>query len=564
MKSSTELTRAIIYARVSSDAQRDNYSVPVQLENCLTYAEEKGYVVVGHTHVDLVTGKDVPVTTPGAIAAYVDDHTSMELNRPGLNLAIEFVAREGADVVVVYVLDRFARDSFIRRTLEFEFEKLGAKVEYVLGDYSDEYIGETRKDLDDLVAKIENRNRARRVRDGRLKKAKIGKYVGSRAQYGYKLSKSTASGLEIVQGYADVVKKIFKLFVQDNTSVRTIVSTLNDDNIPSPRGRKWGHSSVTRILKYEGYTGVHYYNKMKVQRTLAGKVVTKRDRSEWVQMTIPIIISRYLFKLAQKRLAENKKHKRHRTKKGRFYLLQGMVFCSRCNRPYVAQTKLAGRNKNIRPTFTYRHRLTEGHCCNKSFATRSIEIPVWNKVTEVILEPQKLLEGYEKSLKNHQQSLGLRQTYLQTLHNEKEKLILKKKALLNSYLDPDIGLTKEEYLSAKVELENTEIDTFTQIRELEEELASIPTLADLKTFEAFTAGIREFIKGEKEPLPFEKRRLFTLMNIKVWIDPDDGTVEITGSFHQADDDSNLSSGLFRSSKLCEPAAATSMALLTSS
>ncbi|MCL4267063.1 MAG: recombinase family protein [Anaerolineae bacterium] len=542
MSNSTELTRAIIYARVSTDAQRDNYSVPVQIENAINYAEKRNYLLVGQKYVDPATGKDVPEGTPDAIAAYVDDHTSMEIKRPGLSQAMAYVAKEGVDVVIVYVLDRFARDSFIRQTLEFEFNKLGARVEYVLGDYEDEHIGETRKDLDDLVAKIENRNRARRVTEGRLKKAKSGLYVGGHPQYGYKLNKSSPGGLEIVTEQADVVIRIFNSFVHNRASIRAIVVSLNQDNIPSPSGKKWGRSTISRILNYEGYTGVYYYNKKKAQRSLTGKIVMPRERNKWIQIEIPPIISRYLFNLAQRRLADNKDHRRRQTKRGRFYLLQGMIFCTRCLKPYVAQTRQAGRGKSVRPSLTYRHRLKEGHCSNKTIAAQTIEIPVWHKVSQLILEPQILLDGYEKSLEQYQQGLGYHRQHLQTLHAEKEKASLKKQALLNSYLDPEIGLTKEEYLITKSQLENTENDILARIQELEGELASIPTPADLETFEAFTSEIREFILGDVEPLPFEKRRLFALMNIKVWIDPDGGAIEITGSFHRTGDDSNLDRG----------------------
>ncbi|MCL4872196.1 MAG: recombinase family protein, partial [Anaerolineae bacterium] len=546
MNSATKLTRAMIYARVSTDAQRDNYSVPVQIEQAVNYAEERNYVIVGQKFVDPVTGKDLPEGTPGAIAAYVDDHTSMEIRRPGLTQAMAFVAKEKVDVVIVYVLDRFARDSFIRQTLEFEFNKLGARVEYVLGDYDDEYMGETRKDLDDLVAKIENRNRTRRVTEGRLKKAKSGYYVGGHPQYGYKVNKSSSGGLEVIPDRAAVVLRIFNSFVLERESIRTIVASLNQDNIPSPTGKKWGRSTVSRILKYEGYTGVYYYNKRKTKRGLTGRITIPRERNHWIQIEIPPIVSPYLFNLAQKKLAENKEHRRRQTKRGRFYLLQGMIFCARCNKPYVAQTRQAGRGKNVRPSLTYRHRLKEGHCSNKTIAAQMIEIPVWGRVSKLILEPKILIEGYEKSLEQHEQGLGFRRQFLQTLHAEKEKANQKREALLNTYLDPEIRLTKEEYLAAKYQLENAENDLLLRIQELEEELASIPTPADLETFEAFTSEIREFIMGDIEPLPFEKRRLLELMNIKVWIDPEGGKIEITGSFHRPGNDSNVEGGFSNS------------------
>ena len=109
--------RAVIYARVSTDLQRENYSVPTQVQECLKYARTRGYVVVGNRYVDSTSGKDVQ-EAKSAIPAYVDDYTSRELSRPGLDVVLEFLEEVGFDVVIVYSLDRLARDPYIRQTLE--------------------------------------------------------------------------------------------------------------------------------------------------------------------------------------------------------------------------------------------------------------------------------------------------------------------------------------------------------------------------------------------------------------------------------------------------------------
>jgi len=84
-------TRAVIYARVSTDMQRDNFSIPSQVASTLEYAKQKGYAVVGDRYVDSITGFDTP-SDEGSVPAYVDDYTSRELSRPGLDAAFEFLA----------------------------------------------------------------------------------------------------------------------------------------------------------------------------------------------------------------------------------------------------------------------------------------------------------------------------------------------------------------------------------------------------------------------------------------------------------------------------------------
>ena len=101
--------RAIIYARVSTDSQRENYSIPTQLSVCRKYGQQHGYAFVGDSFVDPITGLDT-TERPDAVPAYVDDYTSRELSRPGLNRALAFLEKVGGDVMLVLAVDRLARD----------------------------------------------------------------------------------------------------------------------------------------------------------------------------------------------------------------------------------------------------------------------------------------------------------------------------------------------------------------------------------------------------------------------------------------------------------------------
>ena len=55
--------RAAIYARVSTDMQRDNFSIPSQVAECMKYVESKRYILVGNQYVDLGNGRDVAPET---------------------------------------------------------------------------------------------------------------------------------------------------------------------------------------------------------------------------------------------------------------------------------------------------------------------------------------------------------------------------------------------------------------------------------------------------------------------------------------------------------------------
>jgi len=111
-----------------------------------------------------------------SIPAYVDDYSCREMNRPSLDAALTYLEEVGFEVVVVHSIDRLARDPYIRQTLEMEFFRRSAKVEFALGNYDDSPEGEVRKDIDATFAKWENAKRVEPCNAGSVVKPK--KLVG--------------------------------------------------------------------------------------------------------------------------------------------------------------------------------------------------------------------------------------------------------------------------------------------------------------------------------------------------------------------------------------------------
>jgi site-specific DNA recombinase len=231
----TMTKRAILYARVSTDDQRGNYSIPTQVDECLQYIKKKGYSLVGNHYIDPATGRDV--TTADGIRAFVDDYSSREISRPGLNAALDYLESVGFDIVVVHALDRLARDPYVRQTLEMEFNRHDARVEYVLGNYEETPEGEVRKDLDATFAKWENARRVERSKRGKRGKAESGLFVGGRPPFGYRIDRQADGGLAIDDEQAAVVQRIFNLYVHDRQSIRGIVNILTAEEVKNQSGK---------------------------------------------------------------------------------------------------------------------------------------------------------------------------------------------------------------------------------------------------------------------------------------------------------------------------------------
>src|SRR5215472_16782093 len=107
--------RVIIYCRVSTSGQEENYSLPTQEDACRTYAGERDWEI---------------------IAVYREQHTGAELwERPKLTELRELVRAGGVDVVLAYSLDRLSRKETHIAIIAEEVERAGAMLAFVTEDF---------------------------------------------------------------------------------------------------------------------------------------------------------------------------------------------------------------------------------------------------------------------------------------------------------------------------------------------------------------------------------------------------------------------------------------------
>ena len=97
----------MIYARYSSDSQNES-SVEGQLRECKEYAEKQGYTVLT-TYID------------HALSAKTDD-------RPEFQKMIRDSAKKQFDIVLIWKLDRFARNRFDSATYRAILKRNGVNV----------------------------------------------------------------------------------------------------------------------------------------------------------------------------------------------------------------------------------------------------------------------------------------------------------------------------------------------------------------------------------------------------------------------------------------------------
>lgn len=517
--------RAVIYSRVSTDDQRSNFSIPTQIAECVKYCEKRGFSIVGNSYVDKQTGLDAP-KGENTIPAYVDDFSSRELNRPGLDAAISYLEDYGFDVVVVHSIDRLARDPFIRQTLEREFLRRNAKVEFALGNYEDTPEGEVRKDMDATFAKWENAKRVERCNRGKRGKAEKGLFVGGRTPYAYILDIDGEGGVQIVPEQAKVVELIYHLYAEKNYSFRKIRDELKKRGIPSYTGKpEWQLSAIRNVLTNTAYKGYVYYNKSLCHSNSNREF---REKHEWIKIEIPRIIDDALFQIVQERIQDKKEAYRRLPK--HFYLLSGMLRCKECGKPYRANYKNDRPKEHRKAYRSYRHRRSEGQCMDKEITAVRLENLVWKEVSAMLEDEERLKRAYEQAKQQdhaaHARSRALLEEYYRSLSKLEQQLI----NLDRMYTDPDINMKKSAYLLQKDQLEKDKKEALEKIEKIEKLPSNLPTEGEFEDLLEFSKKVRAKIANEDwDPTPQSKRRLLEMLHVKVVLSKD-GTGRVEGWF----------------------------------
>ena len=226
-------------------------------------------------------------------------------------------------------------------------------------------------------------------------------------------------------------------------------------------------------------------------------------------------------------LEDNQSQKR--TTPTRFYLLSGMVICENCGRPYMSQTKKAGRHRRANDAQSYRHRAIEGHCINRTVSARVLEPIVWDEVIGILLDPDRLRKGYYASIEQQQTTIATQKSHLETLQKGLFKLEKERQNLTALYIDPEIKMTKTEYLEQRVRIDDQIKAVVEDIASTEAELASVPVPIEFESLEKFASKVREKLTCGYDPTPEEKRHILELLHIKVHLGLD-GSIRLDGWF----------------------------------
>lgn len=218
-----------IYARQSVD-KKDSVSIETQLTLCGRYAGE------------------------GVLIFQDRGFSGKNTNRPDFQRLMELVESGQVQKIIVYRLDRFSRSIADFGQVWDRLEKHGVEFQSVTENFdTSSPMGRAMLNIVLVFAQLERETIAERVRDNYLHRFSLGAWPGGPAPYGFSLTKVTdGMGRQIpslkADQHAETVRRIFSLYAQEGSSLRSVARSLNAEAVPGPRRGLWDNVTLSRIL----------------------------------------------------------------------------------------------------------------------------------------------------------------------------------------------------------------------------------------------------------------------------------------------------------------------------
>lgn len=445
IKSRGRIPRAALYARFSSDNQREE-SIEAQLRAMHEYCARNGAAIVEEF-------------CDRARSATTDDRPEF------LNMIA--ASREGKfDIVLVHKLDRFSRNRYDSAYYKRELRKNNVTLMSVLENLDDSPESIILESVLEGMSEYYSKNLGREVMKGMKESARQCRYTGGHVPYGFKVNKETYR-FEIEEKEAEAVRMIFQ-GVCDGLGYAEIIDKLNYLGYRNKAGRPFVKNSITEMLRNEKYRGVYIFNRAAARSatgTRNNHLSKHEDEMIRIEGGMPRIVDdETFFKVS--RIIKNRSHRAANLTAKETYLLTGKVVCGHCGSAFTGNCSYSGSNKRKRVTYKCGAKSKRGElrCDVKDVNRDYLEQFVVEQISEIIFSEERIpeiLEGYEESI-----------------------------ASLNLKTDSAMNILREQQRSTQQKIDNI-ISVIAQ--------SGSPTLlTTLDRLEAELAGINEKIEAHEQ------------------------------------------------------------------
>ena len=377
---SQEKTKVYIYTRVSTTMQIDGYSLDAQKARMKAYADFNDYQIVGEYEDAGKSGKSIEGRA--SFCRMMEDIKS---------------GKDGVAYVLVFKLSRFGRNAAdVLSTLQVMQDFCVNLICVEDGIDSSKDAGKLMISVLSAVAEIERENIRVQTMEGRIQKAREGRWNGGFAPYGYRLVDGV---LQINEDEAPAIRTIFEQYVNTDTGANGLSKYLETHGFQK-LARQNGTSPlfsatlIRAILKNPVYCGKIAFGRRKLEKIHGTRNEYHQVPQENYLLVDGLhkgIVSEELWNAAQvKLLAQSKRYEPvNRSKTEQAHLLSALVKCPICGAGMYSN-KCTKRKKDGTPykSFSYyscKHRkMQRGQKCN--FNKQIQEEVLDNAVVEVIIK----------------------------------------------------------------------------------------------------------------------------------------------------------------------------------
>ncbi|MGN0150797.1 MAG: recombinase family protein [Clostridia bacterium] len=257
------------------------------------------------------------------------------LNRPGFLEMKEAGLNREYDILITREVSRLSRN--IQHFYEFvrPLVKKGIQI-FFLDDEVDSNMPDFETRVASLIshAQDESRKTSQRVKRGQKIAMQSGSVFGN-SLLGYDLRDTK---LYINRKGAEIVRKIFDMYVNRDMGIRQIKKALERENIKTMKNNiNWSIKSIYSILRNEKYCGDLVQQKTYTPDYLTHEKKKNPGRTITIKNHHEPIISRAMWNKAQEKL--NRKSPDTADCISNRYVMSGKIKCSECGKSFVSRTR---------------------------------------------------------------------------------------------------------------------------------------------------------------------------------------------------------------------------------
>jgi len=229
---------AAIYARVSSEQQKEEHTIASQTAALREFARSEGYSV------------------PDEWVFQDEGYSGASLVRPGLEKVRDLAAEGQIQAMLVLAPDRLARKYAYQVLLIEELARHGVETVFLKAPQSDTPEDQLLLQFQGMIAEYERAQILERSRRGKRHRAQQGEVgVLSGAPYGYRYvrkSEERAAYYEVIEAEAEVVRQVYALYAGAAQSIGDVTRWLNEQGVPTRKGgagtlHRLGNASQSRL-----------------------------------------------------------------------------------------------------------------------------------------------------------------------------------------------------------------------------------------------------------------------------------------------------------------------------